>query len=60
MNFCADCRGVTLGGYLFCLVLGCIAIPHIYPPAKWCGFQPALLISAPNTPELELPLGSIP
>ena len=26
---------MSLGGYIFCLVLGCIAIPHIYPPAKW-------------------------
>ena len=28
-------RGVSLGGYLACLVIGCIAIPHIYPQAKW-------------------------
>jgi OPT family oligopeptide transporter len=27
--------GIALGGYIFCLVVGCIAIPHIYPPAKW-------------------------
>ncbi len=28
-------RYVALAGYLFCFVLGCIAIPHIYPPVKW-------------------------
>jgi hypothetical protein len=31
-----DRRAIALGGYIFCLVVGCIAIPHIYPAAKWC------------------------
>lgn len=26
---------MSLGGYLACLVIGCIAIPYIYPQAKW-------------------------
>ena len=29
------CRPVSLAGYIFCFVLGCIAIPHIYPGVKW-------------------------
>lgn len=48
----AICRGISLGGYIFCLVVGCIAIPHIYPPVKWCDSQctPRMLMSPAKPP----------
>ena len=31
----AFCRYYTVAGYIVFFIIGTVAIPHIYPPAKW-------------------------